>query len=197
MLLMIDNYDSFTYNIVHYLENLGEKVVVKYNDQLTIEEINQWKPESIILSPGPHSPQEAGITLKVIDQFKSKIPILGICLGHQAIGHAFGAEVIKNAPVQGKQSRILNDQNGVFSQLPENFTVTRYHSLSIQPDTVPDTLIVTATTEDGTIMGIRHKTYPIEGIQFHPESVCTEHGYALLNNFLMQYKGAGELQNDG
>lgn len=105
--------------------------------------------------------------------------------------------MIKNAPVHGKQSRILNDQNGVFSQLPENFTVTRYHSLSIQPDTVPDTLIVTATTEDGTIMGIRHKTYPIEGIQFHPESVCTEHGYALLNNFLMQYKGAGELQNDG
>ena len=197
MLLMIDNYDSFTYNIVHYLEHLGEKVVVRYNDELTIDEVKQWKPESIILSPGPYSPQEAGITLKVIDQFKGKIPILGICLGHQAIGQAFGAEVIKDAPVHGKQSRILNDQKGVFAQLPETFTVTRYHSLSIQPDSVPDTLIVTATTEDGTIMGIRHKTYPIEGIQFHPESVCTEHGYALLNNFLMQYKKAGELQNDG
>lgn len=196
MLLMIDNYDSFTYNIVHYLENLGEKVVVKYNDQLTIEEIREWKPDSIVLSPGPHTPQEAGIILKVIDQFKGRIPILGICLGHQAIGQAFGAEVIKNAPVHGKQSLILNDQKGLFAQLPEAFTVTRYHSLSIQPDTVPDTLVVTAATEDGTIMGVRHKAYPIEGIQFHPESVCTEHGYALLNNFLMQYKEAGALQND-
>ncbi|MFD1413386.1 anthranilate synthase component II [Oceanobacillus jeddahense] len=194
MLLMIDNYDSFTYNIVHYLENLDEEVIVKYNDKLTIEEIEQWQPDYIVLSPGPHTPEKAGITLKVIEHFKESIPILGICLGHQAIGQVFGAEVIKNAPVHGKQSSILNDQQGVFSQLPKSFIVTRYHSLSIHPDTLPENLTVSATAEDGTIMGIRHKTYPIEGIQFHPESVSTEHGYALLNNFLMLYKKAGELQ---
>ncbi|WP_370453208.1 aminodeoxychorismate/anthranilate synthase component II [Oceanobacillus sp. CFH 90083] len=191
---MIDNYDSFTYNIVHYLEKLGEKVVVKYNDQLTIEEIEQWKPDYIVLSPGPHTPEEAGITLKVIEHFKGSTPILGICLGHQAIGQVFGAAVIKNAPVHGKQSLILNDQQGVFSQLPKSFAVTRYHSLSIDPEAVPDSLTVSATAEDGTIMGIRHNTYPVEGVQFHPESICTEHGYAVLNNFLKQYKEAGALQ---
>lgn len=191
---MIDNYDSFTYNIVHYLETLGEKVVVKYNDQLAIEKIERWQPEYIILSPGPHTPEEAGMTLKVIEHFKGSIPILGICLGHQAIGQAFGAAVIKNNPVHGKRSRIFNDQQGVFSQLPKSFTVTRYHSLSIDPDTMPESLAVSATAEDGTIMGIRHKTYPVEGMQFHPESISTEHGYTLLNNFLTQYKKAGELQ---
>ena len=194
MILMIDNYDSFAYNIVHYLENLGEKVVVKYNDQLTIEAIEQQQPEYIVLSPGPHTPEEAGMTLKVIEHFKGSIPILGICLGHQAIGQAFGAAVIKNNPVHGKQSLIFTDQQGVFSQLPKSFTVTRYHSLSIDSDSIPECLEVSATTEDGTIMGIRHKAYPIEGMQFHPESISTEHGYTLLKNFLMQYKQAGELQ---
>lgn len=194
MLLMIDNYDSFAYNIVHYLENLGEKVVVKYNDQLTLEAIERWQPEYIVLSPGPHTPEEAGMTLKIIEHFKGSIPILGICLGHRAVGQAFGADVIKNNPVHGKQSLIFTDQQGVFSQLPASFTVTRYHSLSIDPASIPECLEVSATTEDGTIMGIRHKAYPIEGMQFHPESISTEHGYTLLNNFLMQYKKAGELQ---
>jgi len=194
MILMIDNYDSFAYNIVHYLENLGEKVVVKYNDQMTVEAIERWQPEYIVLSPGPHTPEEAGMTLKVIEHFKGSIPIFGICLGHQAIGQAFGADVIKNNPVHGKQSFIFTDQQGVFSQLPASFTVTRYHSLSIDPDSIPECLEVSATTEDGTIMGIRHKAYPIEGVQFHPESISTEHGYTLLNNFLTQYKKAGELQ---
>ncbi|GIO25263.1 aminodeoxychorismate/anthranilate synthase component II [Oceanobacillus sp. J11TS1] len=196
MLLMIDNYDSFTYNIVHYLETLGVEVVVKYNDQLSIEEIEQWNPSYIVLSPGPHTPEEAGITLNVIERFKGKTPIFGICLGHQAIGQFFGAAIIKNSPVHGKRSRIWNDQKGIFSQLPQSFDVTRYHSLTIDPNSVPDNLIVTAATEDGTIMGIRHKTEPIEGVQFHPESIGTEHGYRLLSNFLTQYKKAGVFSID-
>lgn len=191
MLLMIDNYDSFTYNLVHYFEQLGQNVVVRSNNQITIEEITAWKPDYIVLSPGPHTPAEAGITLDILKYFKGEIPILGICLGHQAIGQAFGAEVRRSTPVHGKRSYISHDQQGIFSGLPKTFEVTRYHSLSVDALTVPEDLLITAATEDGTIMGVRHKIMPIEGVQFHPESICTDYGYALLDNFLRLGKGCG------
>lgn len=190
MLLMIDNYDSFTYNVVQYLGELGADVHVYRNDEITIEQIEALSPEKIVISPGPCSPAEAGISLAVIEHFKGKLPILGICLGHQSIGHAFGGDIVRAGKVMhGKTSPIHHKDVGVFEGLSLPFTATRYHSLVIDKNTLPDCLEVTAWTEneDGSveeIMGVRHKTLDIEGVQFHPESILTEHGHDLLNNFL-------------
>ena len=186
-LLMIDNYDSFTYNIVQYFGELGQDVRTVRNDEITIEAIEQLNPERICLSPGPCTPKEAGICLPVLEHFAGRIPILGVCLGHQAIGDAFGGRVIRAQKVMhGKVSTIENTGAGVFANLPRHFKVTRYHSLAIERETLPDCLEVTAWTEDGEIMGVRHKTLPVEGVQFHPESILSEHGHALLANFLKE-----------
>ncbi|MCG8611884.1 MAG: aminodeoxychorismate/anthranilate synthase component II [Pseudomonadales bacterium] len=190
MLLMIDNYDSFTYNVVQYLGELGADVRVYRNDEIGIAEIEALKPEKIVISPGPCTPNEAGISLDVINTFKGKAPILGICLGHQSIGQAFGAKIVRASQVMhGKTSPIQHNDAGVFQGLSNPFTATRYHSLVICKNHVPDCLEVTAWTEnqDGSmeeIMGVRHKTLPIEGVQFHPESILTQHGHDLLKNFL-------------
>ncbi|ARU58529.1 anthranilate synthase component II [Oleiphilus messinensis] len=190
MLLMIDNYDSFTYNVVQYLGELGADVRVYRNDEIGIAEIEALKPEKIVISPGPCTPNEAGISLDVINTFKGKVPILGICLGHQSIGQAFGAKIVRASQVMhGKTSPIQHNDAGVFKGLSNPFTATRYHSLVICKNHVPDCLEVTAWTEnqDGSmeeIMGVRHKTLPIEGVQFHPESILTQHGHDLLKNFL-------------
>ncbi len=182
---MIDNYDSFTYNLVQYFGELGEEVLTFRNDEITVAEIAALKPTRLCLSPGPSSPQNAGITLQVLDEFAGKLPILGVCLGHQAIGEAFGGRVVRAKQIMhGKLSEIETDGKGVFTNLPKRFTVTRYHSLAIESATLPDCLEVSAWTDDGEIMGVRHKTYPIEGVQFHPESILSEHGHALLKNFL-------------
>ena len=192
MLLMIDNYDSFTYNLVQYFGELGEDVRVFRNDAITLKEIAAMKPDRLVISPGPCSPKEAGISVDVIKEFAGKIPLLGVCLGHQSIGYAFGGEIIHaQKPMHGKLSPVHHTNTGVFADLPNPFTATRYHSLAIRRDTLPDCLEVTAWTDDGEIMGVRHTTLaahcPIEGVQFHPESIMTEHGHALLANFL---KGA-------
>ena len=185
MLLMIDNYDSFTYNVVQYLGELGAEVKVVRNDELTVAQIEALQPERIVVSPGPCTPNEAGISLEAIQHFAGKLPILGVCLGHQAIGAAFGAPIIRaQTQMHGKTSVISTDQQGVFAGLPRQFTVNRYHSLVIDRNAVPECLQVTATSEDGEIQGVRHKTLAVEGVQFHPESILTEHGHAMLANFL-------------
>ncbi|PWK32379.1 aminodeoxychorismate/anthranilate synthase component II [Cupriavidus plantarum] len=185
MLLMIDNYDSFTYNLVQYFGELGEDVRTYRNDEITIGEIETLKPDHIVVSPGPCSPREAGISIDVLKHFAGKVPLLGVCLGHQAIGDAFGGKVIRAKQVMhGKVSTIETTQEGVFANLPRHFDVTRYHSLAIERETLPDCLEVTAWTPDGEIMGVRHKTLAVEGVQFHPESILSEHGHALLANFL-------------
>jgi anthranilate synthase component 2 len=185
MLLMIDNYDSFTYNLVQYFGELGEDVRTVRNDEITLDEIVALKPERICISPGPCTPHEAGVSIPVLQQLGGKLPILGVCLGHQAIGAAFGGKVIRAKEVKhGKTDLLHHTGAGVFKGLPEPYTVTRYHSLAIERSSLPDCLEVTAWTEDGEIMGVRHKTFDIEGVQFHPESILTEHGHALLQNFL-------------
>ncbi|GKS77049.1 aminodeoxychorismate/anthranilate synthase component II [Acidovorax sp. SUPP950] len=185
MLLMVDNYDSFTYNIVQYFGELGAEVEVYRNDEITLEGIAARAPDRLVISPGPCSPAEAGISVAAIHHFAGKLPILGVCLGHQAIGAAFGGTIVRAQELMhGKTSVITTTQQGVFAGLPEQFTVNRYHSLSIERATCPDVLEVTAWTDDGEIMGVRHKTLDIEGVQFHPESILTEHGHAMLRNFL-------------
>lgn len=185
MLLMLDNYDSFTWNLVQYFGESGEDVVVHRNDQITLSEIEAMKPDRICLSPGPGTPDTAGITLDVIRHFADQIPILGVCLGHQAIACAFGGHIQSAKQLMhGKVSEITHDGTDVFAGLPSPMTVTRYHSLAVNPDTLPQCLAVTARTQDGEIMGLRHKTLPISGVQFHPESILSEHGHALLANFL-------------
>jgi anthranilate synthase component 2 len=185
MLLMIDNYDSFTYNIVQYLGELGEDVRTVRNDEITLGDIEKMAPERICISPGPKAPKDAGISLDILREFKGKLPILGVCLGHQAIGEAFGGKVIRAKQVMhGKTSLIAHTGEGVFKGLPSPFTVIRYHSLAIERSSLPDCLEVTAWTDDGEIMGVRHKEYDIEGVQFHPESILSEHGHALFKNFL-------------
>ena len=187
MLVMIDNYDSFTYNLVQYFGELGEDVRTFRNDEITIDEIEQLKPSRICVSPGPCTPQEAGISVPVLKHFAGKLPILGVCLGHQSIGAAFGGKVIRAQQVMhGKTSPIAHTGAGVFKNLPSPYTIIRYHSLAIARDSLPDCLEVTAWTEDGEIMGVRHKQFQIEGVQFHPESILSEHGHALLQNFLNQ-----------
>ena len=184
-LLMVDNYDSFTYNIVQYFGELGADIEVFRNDEITIEGIAQRKPDRLVISPGPCSPAEAGISVAAIQHFAGKLPILGVSLGHQSIGAAFGGKIIRAQELMhGKTSIIQTKQVGVFKNLPEKFTVNRYHSLAIERSTCPADLEVTAWTEDGEIMGVRHKHMAIEGVQFHPESILTEHGHAMLKNFL-------------
>jgi anthranilate synthase component II len=187
MLLMIDNYDSFTYNLVQYLGELGEDVKVVRNDELSVEEIERLAPARIVLSPGPCTPNEAGVCLEVIARFAGRTPILGVCLGHQAIGQAFGGKVVHARELMhGKVSRIHHEGRGVFRGLPAPYDATRYHSLAIERASCPADLEVTAWTDDGEIMGVRHRTLAVEGVQFHPESILTEHGHALLKNFLTE-----------
>ena len=190
-LLMVDNYDSFTYNIVQYFGELGAEVTVVRNDETTVAEVEALMAregiERLVISPGPCSPNEAGISVAAIKHFAGKMPILGVCLGHQSIGAAFGGDIIRaGQQMHGKTSVIHTDQKGVFADLPQGFTVNRYHSLVIDKNTLPDCLEITATSEDGEIQGVRHKTLAIEGVQFHPESILTEHGHAMLKNFLEQ-----------
>ena len=185
MLVMIDNYDSFTYNLVQYLGELGEDVRTFRNDEISIAEIEQIKPDRLMISPGPCTPNEAGISLDAIDHFKGKLPIMGVCLGHQAIGQSFGGDVVHAKEIMhGKTSSLQHTGKGVFKGLENPFTVTRYHSLVVARKTFPNNLEITAWTEDGEIMGLRHHELTIEGVQFHPESILTEHGHALLKNFL-------------
>ncbi len=185
MLLMIDNYDSFTYNLVQYFGELGEEVRTFRNDELTLEEIEALQPTRICISPGPRTPHEAGISVPVLQRFGGTLPILGVCLGHQAIGAAFGGKVVRAQQVMhGKTSVISHTGVGVFQDLPNPYTVIRYHSLAIERASLPDCLEITAWTDDGEIMGVRHKEFNIQGVQFHPESILSEHGHALLKNFL-------------
>ncbi len=182
---MIDNYDSFTYNLVQYLGELGAAVTVVRNDEASVDEVARLRPEKIVISPGPCSPNEAGISLETIERLGGRIPLLGVCLGHQAIGQAFGGKVVHaKVLMHGKTSAIHHVGAGVFRDLPSPFVATRYHSLAVERGSLPDCLEVTAWTEDGEIMGLRHKTLAVEGVQFHPESILTEHGHALLKNFL-------------
>jgi len=184
-LLMIDNYDSFTYNLVQYFGELGAEVLVHRNDEISLADIEALKPSHLVVSPGPCSPAEAGISVAAIQYFAGKLPILGVCLGHQSIGAAFGGRIIRAQQLMhGKTSIIHTTQQGVFADLPKDYTVNRYHSLSIERSSCPAELEVTAWTDDGEIMGVRHRSLAIEGVQFHPESILTEHGHALLNNFL-------------
>ncbi len=186
-LLMIDNYDSFTYNIVQYFGELGAQVEVFRNDEITLDDIAARAPDRLVVSPGPCSPNEAGISVAAIRHFAGRLPILGVCLGHQAIGAAFGGKIVRAQQLMhGKTSVIHTTQQGVFAGLPESFTVNRYHSLAIARDSCPDCLQVTAWTDDGEIMGVRHRTLAIQGVQFHPESILTEHGHIMLKNFLLQ-----------
>ncbi|EQI01481.1 glutamine amidotransferase of anthranilate synthase/aminodeoxychorismate synthase family protein [Clostridioides difficile F314] len=184
---MIDNYDSFVYNLVQYIEELGEAVVVKRNNEIKISDIEELNPEVIVLSPGPCSPKEAGICIDIVEHFKGKKPILGICLGHQTIGHVFGGDIIKaQQPVHGKVYSINHTNKGVFRGLKNPLNVTRYHSLIIDSNTVPKELEITAITDKGEIMGIRHKKYLIEGVQFHPEAILSEYGHEMLENFITE-----------
>ncbi|MBL0421432.1 aminodeoxychorismate/anthranilate synthase component II [Ramlibacter sp. AW1] len=186
-LLMIDNYDSFTYNLVQYFGELGAQVEVFRNDEITIEGIAQRQPDRLVISPGPCSPAEAGISVQAIRHFAGKLPMLGVCLGHQSIGAAFGGRIVRAQELMhGKTSEITTTGEGVFRDLPGRFTVNRYHSLSIEKATCPAELATTAWTDDGEIMGVRHRELPIQGVQFHPESILTEHGHAMLRNFLEQ-----------
>ena len=187
MLLMIDNYDSFTYNLVQYLGELGENVVVRRNDEITLGEVEEMRPDGIVISPGPCTPNEAGISVPLIERFAGKIPLLGVCLGHQSIGQAFGGRVVHARELMhGKTSAIEHKGEGVFRSLPNPLQATRYHSLVIERESLPECLEVTAWSDDGAIMGVRHKTLAVEGVQFHPESILTESGHELLRNFLEQ-----------
>jgi anthranilate synthase/aminodeoxychorismate synthase-like glutamine amidotransferase len=192
MILMIDNYDSFTFNIVQYLGQMGEDVQVFRNDRIALEEIKKLKPQAIFLSPGPCSPREAGITVEVVRNFYTSVPIMGICLGHQSIGYAFGGDIVRAEHIMhGKTSMILNDGKTIFAGLPNPFSAGRYHSLIVKKDTLPDCLGISAQTVEGEIMGLRHRQYPVEGIQFHPESVLTPQGKRIIRNFL-KYIGRKE-----
>ncbi len=185
MLLLLDNYDSFTYNLAQYLGQMGQSLEVRRNDQITLDEIEYFEPERIVISPGPCTPAEAGISVPLVERFAGKIPILGVCLGHQAIGAAFGGRIIRAARVMhGKTSEIHHDGRTVFRGLPQDFPATRYHSLIVERESLPQTLEISAETVDGTIMGLRHRKLKVEGVQFHPESVLTEAGFQLLQNFL-------------
>lgn len=201
MILMIDNYCSFTYNIVQYFGELKQDILVKRNDEITLDEITTLAPKAIILGPGPCTPTEAGVTVPILTQFGGQIPILGVCLGHQAIGQAFGGQVVRAGEVMhGRLSNVYHQNEGVFNNLPNPVSVVRYHSLVIDKDSLPDCLHITAWTQndDGTmgeIMGVRHKTLDIEGVQFHPESILSEHGYQLFNNFLRRH-GLAILSDD-
>jgi len=189
MLLMIDNYDSFTFNLVQYFGELGQDVRVVRNDEIDVAGMAALKPERIVFSPGPCSPAEAGVCIEAIQHFAGKVPLLGVCLGHQAMGAALGGKVVRaQVQMHGKSSTISTDQQGVFHALPQQFSVVRYHSLAVEKASLPADLIVTATSEDGEIMGLRHRGLPIEGVQFHPESILSEHGHAMLRNFLEQVK---------
>jgi anthranilate synthase/aminodeoxychorismate synthase-like glutamine amidotransferase len=185
MVLMIDNYDSFTYNLVQYLGEIGADVVVFRNDEISIQEIAAMQPSHIVISPGPCAPDQAGVSLEAIRRLAGRIPILGVCLGHQAIGQAFGGKVVRAKQVMhGKTSCIRHDERGVFSRIPNDFVATRYHSLVVERSSLPDCLAVTAQSEDGEIMGLRHRSLPVEGVQFHPEALLTEHGREMLQNFI-------------
>lgn len=191
MLLMIDNYDSFTFNLVQYFGELGVEVKTVRNDQIDVAGIRALKPSRLVLSPGPCTPKEAGVCLDALRQLAGELPILGVCLGHQAIGAAFGGEVVRAAvPMHGKTSRLRHTGTGVFAGLPQDFEVVRYHSLVVARDSLPEALEITADVGNGEIMGLRHKTLPIEGVQFHPESILSEHGHAMLKNFLRAYPEA-------
>ncbi len=190
MILMIDNYDSFTYNLVHYLGELGEKVLVFRNDKITLEEVGKLNPDMVVISPGPCTPKEAGISVELIKEFKGRIPILGVCLGHQSIGYAFGGNIVRaKRLLHGKTSEIFHDGRGIYEGVPTPFEATRYHSLLVEGSSLPDELQVTAWTDKEEIMGVRHKEYLIEGVQFHPESILTKHGKDLLRNFIRIVKG--------
>lgn len=185
MLLMIDNYDSFTYNLVQYFGELGEEVMVFRNDEITSDEVTKLEPSFIVISPGPCTPNEAGVSIPLIGSYCSQVPILGVCLGHQCIGQAFGGKIIHAKQLMhGKTTMISHNSTGVFRGLPNPFSATRYHSLVIEHKSLPDCLEITAWAEDGEIMGVRHKTLAVQGVQFHPESILTEHGHKLLGNFL-------------
>jgi para-aminobenzoate synthetase component II len=185
MILLLDNYDSFTYNLAQYLGQMGQELLIRRNDQITLEEIEERKPERIVISPGPCTPKEAGISVPLIERFAGKIPILGVCLGHQSIGAAFGGRVIRAPKVMhGKTSQIHHDGETIFYGLPQDFQATRYHSLIVERKSLPRELEISAETADGTIMGLRHRKMKVEGVQFHPESVLTEAGFRLLENFL-------------
>ncbi len=185
MILVVDNYDSFTYNLVHFLNELGARTLVRRNDALSIDEALALGPEAIVLSPGPCTPNEAGLCLELLARAPEALPILGVCLGHQAIGQSFGGEIVRaKALMHGKTSPVRHQGSGLFAGLPNPMTATRYHSLAVRPETLPEALVADAWTEDGEIMGLRHRTRPIFGVQFHPESIATEHGHALLANFL-------------
>jgi anthranilate synthase component 2 len=185
MVLMIDNYDSFTYNLVQYFAELGEAVKVFRNDEISVEEIAAQAPQRLVISPGPGAPDQAGVSLAAIGKLAGRIPILGVCLGHQAIGQAFGGRVVRARNVMhGKTSRIHHDATGVFSQIENDFVATRYHSLVVERTSLPGCLAVTAESEDGEIMGLRHRSLPVEGVQFHPEALLTQHGHRMLQNFI-------------
>lgn len=196
--LIVDNYDSFTYNLVQYLGELGAEVVVRRNDEILPGDLSTLQPDRIVISPGPCTPNEAGVSLDLLASLPKEMPLLGVCLGHQAIGQAYGAEVVRasGGPVHGKTSRIHHDGEGVYRGLEQDFLATRYHSLVLQPDSIPDSLEITSKTEDGVIMGVRHKELPVEGVQFHPESVLTDAGKRLLANFLGVEYPAG-VENSG
>ncbi|MDN4076267.1 MULTISPECIES: aminodeoxychorismate/anthranilate synthase component II [Fictibacillus] len=194
MILMIDNYDSFTYNLVQYLGELGEELIVKRNDEITIEEIEALQPDFLMISPGPCSPNEAGISMEAIKRFAGEVPIFGVCLGHQSIAQVFGGDVIRSERLMhGKTSAISHDGKTIFSGLEKEFKATRYHSLIVKKETLPECFTVSAWTPEGEIMAIRHKTLPVEGVQFHPESIMTSSGKQLLRNFIDQYKNKGNM----
>ena len=183
-ILLLDNYDSFTYNLLHYLGELGKDVVVKRNDAISVEGVLAMKPEGIVISPGPGTPDESGICLALIKEASGKVPLLGVCLGHQAIGQVFGGKVVRAPkPMHGKISAVHHKGQGMFAKLPDPFNATRYHSLIVEKSSLPDSLVITAETDDGIIMGLQHKQYNLHGVQFHPESIASEHGHALLKNF--------------
>ena len=189
MILMIDNYDSFTYNLVQYLGILGEELIVKRNDEITVKEIEALNPDFLMISPGPCTPNEAGVSMEAIKYFAGKIPIFGVCLGHQAIAQVFGGKVVRaDRLMHGKTSQVFHDGKTIFANIPSPFTATRYHSLIVEKETLPDCFEISAWTEENEIMAIRHKTLPVEGVQFHPESIMTSHGMKLLENFIQTYK---------
>lgn len=196
MILMIDNYDSFTYNLVQYLGELGEELIVKRNDQVTIQEIEELKPDFLMISPGPCSPDEAGISMEAIKHFAGKIPIFGVCLGHQSIAQVFGGDVIRaERLMHGKTSEIVHDGKGVFTGLQNPLVATRYHSLIVKDETLPECFVRTASTKEGELMAIRHKELPIESVQFHPESIMTSFGKEMLRNFIETYRKKGNEVN--